>query len=427
MIVRCDQCSTKFRLDDSKVRDNGVKVRCSKCRHIFIVYKEVPHEESEFDAILGGLGSSLSEKRDDQGGEMPFPLSKEGDEGPSSEDVSGEAQKENDISAATGEEPSVEREFAEDTFAGKEQPAAFEAGFDSGGETFREGSSPAPFFSDLQTETETEREEAPLFTNGAVSEQREEDIPDAGPAFSSAGPFEIPSTPEADAINGASTVSTEEPGGGVAATFTDAQAAGTETVDEELPPLSISARRKGSSLFPVVVTAISVLFIIALAGTGFYFLNEGPAAINKIGLGFLARWVGLEAASEAGGIGVRNLVGTFLTNKEAGEIFIINGEAVNNFRKPRASIQIKATLFGAKGESVLQKTAYCGNALSKEQLATLPMVKIEAAMNNQFGDSLSNLGVQPDKGIPFVIVFAKVPKDAVEFGVEVAGSTVAGP
>ena len=53
------------------------------------------------------------------------------------------------------------------------------------------------------------------------------------------------------------------------------------------------------------------------------------------------------------------------------------------------------------------------------------MAKIETAMNNQFGDSLSNLGVQPGKGIPFVIVFANVPKDVAEFGVEIAGSTVA--
>jgi len=45
-------------------------------------------------------------------------------------------------------------------------------------------------------------------------------------------------------------------------------------------------------------------------------------------------------------------------------------------------------------------------------------------MNNQFGDSLSNLAVQPGKGIPFVIVLASVPKEIAEFGVEVVGSTV---
>jgi len=40
MIIECPQCSTKFKLDDSKIGSQGVKVRCSKCKHIFTVYKE---------------------------------------------------------------------------------------------------------------------------------------------------------------------------------------------------------------------------------------------------------------------------------------------------------------------------------------------------------------------------------------------------
>jgi Protein of unknown function (DUF3426) len=98
---------------------------------------------------------------------------------------------------------------------------------------------------------------------------------------------------------------------------------------------------------------------------------------------------------------------------------------VNNFGKPRASIQVKASLYGPKGVVLLQKTAYCGNLLSREQLSTLPSVKLDAAMNNQFGDSLSNLAIQPGKAIPFVIVLTNVPKEVVEFGVEIVGSTIA--
>lgn len=74
----------------------------------------------------------------------------------------------------------------------------------------------------------------------------------------------------------------------------------------------------------------------------------------------------------------------------------------------------------------MQKTAYCGNNLSKEQLESLPLEKLEAAMNNQFGDSLSNLGIEPGKEIPFVLIFTKIPQDVSEFAVEVTGSTVAG-
>src|SRR5262245_59731825 len=37
MIVQCDKCRTKFRIADAKVNENGVKVRCSRCAHVFMV------------------------------------------------------------------------------------------------------------------------------------------------------------------------------------------------------------------------------------------------------------------------------------------------------------------------------------------------------------------------------------------------------
>jgi hypothetical protein len=194
--------------------------------------------------------------------------------------------------------------------------------------------------------------------------------------------------------------------------------------DEELPPLAISTRKKGNSVLPVAVTAIAILIVLAVAGLGFYVFKEGPAAFDKLGLASLAKLLGMKT-SEAGSITIKNPQGAFMVNKEAGEIFVVSGEAVNNFKEARASIQVKATVLGTQGEALLQKTAYCGNSLSKEQLATLPMSQIEEAMASPFGDSLANLGVQPGKGIPFVIVFSRVPKSAGEFSVEVVGSTLA--
>jgi hypothetical protein len=137
-----------------------------------------------------------------------------------------------------------------------------------------------------------------------------------------------------------------------------------------------------------------------------------------------AKWTGLNGEQE-GSIILRATKSEFMHNNEVGEIFVIRGEAVNGYKKPRASIQVKVTVFGPKGEQVFARTAYCGNLITNDQLANLSMAKLEAAMNNQFGDSLANLGVQPGKAIPFVIVVSGVPKDAAEFGLEVAGSTVA--
>ncbi|RII25844.1 MAG: hypothetical protein CXR31_12625 [Geobacter sp.] len=199
---------------------------------------------------------------------------------------------------------------------------------------------------------------------------------------------------------------------------------GTFAYDEELPPLSIASRRRGSPIVSIVLIAIAVLLVVAIGGIGFYTYQEGPSVLEKFGLGFMADWFGMETKG-ANVITIRNSSAKFVTNREAGELFVITGEAVNNSKKMRASIQVKVVVFGPKGEVLLQHTAYCGNTLADDQLATFPMDKIEAAMNNQFGQSLANLGVEPGKSIPFMAVFKDLPRNAGEFGVEVVTSTVA--
>ena len=565
MVLQCDQCKTRFRLDDAKIKAGGVKVRCSKCKHVFVVNKEIPQEEADFDSILSNLGSTVPTSQPTHS--VAFPptppvdaaVRQEADPFAASEEVAVSASDgippETNVAAERGPAPVEDTDFGFREFAFNDEPvatppadvtvdvapSATDAGFEFDSFAFDPGedmpgvapASPGnatvaefdadsfaftealdvskqdneavaqeeravtfefpPVGSSLDEESaegvststaideefslgfeedevrgvaETENEASQtLSVGGYAQEEQTSDFvfTDAEPGLSSIDQGEISFplvdeniSPKEDESTKATenfdfepidfgevtvqpTTAEEARGAGGAVGETDfAIAAAPEgkasafvlpaidsaATEEELPPLSISSRRKESSIFTVAVLAISLLVLLVLAGTGFFFLKDGPTAFNKVGLGFMAKWFGVNAAEE-GSITARNPVGSFITNKEAGELFIISGEAVNGFKKPRATIQVKATLFGKNGAVVVQKSAYCGNQLSKEQLATLPMEKIEAAMNNQFGDSLSNLGVQAGKGIPFLIVFANVPKDIVEFGVEIAGSTVA--
>ena len=41
MIVKCEQCQTRFKIPDERVTDKGVKVRCTKCQHMFRVTREM--------------------------------------------------------------------------------------------------------------------------------------------------------------------------------------------------------------------------------------------------------------------------------------------------------------------------------------------------------------------------------------------------
>ena len=53
MIIQCEQCRTKFKLDDAKVKDKGVKVRCAKCRNVFTVTRDQQSAtQPDFAAVL---------------------------------------------------------------------------------------------------------------------------------------------------------------------------------------------------------------------------------------------------------------------------------------------------------------------------------------------------------------------------------------
>ncbi|MBI5588054.1 MAG: zinc-ribbon domain-containing protein [Deltaproteobacteria bacterium] len=61
MIIQCDKCGTKFRLDDSRVTGNGVRVRCTKCQNVFIVPPPPPVEEVGVEEVLAGVDRQTPE------------------------------------------------------------------------------------------------------------------------------------------------------------------------------------------------------------------------------------------------------------------------------------------------------------------------------------------------------------------------------
>ena len=79
MIITCEECSTSFNLDEKLIKPSGSKVRCSKCKHVFVAFpeaapeKEAPPEETpapekeafqaddvEGDAAASGLSGAAA-------------------------------------------------------------------------------------------------------------------------------------------------------------------------------------------------------------------------------------------------------------------------------------------------------------------------------------------------------------------------------
>ena len=55
MIVTCGECQTKYMLDDIKVPDNGIRVRCPKCLFVWRLSRPAP--ESDFEINRGSFSS----------------------------------------------------------------------------------------------------------------------------------------------------------------------------------------------------------------------------------------------------------------------------------------------------------------------------------------------------------------------------------
>jgi predicted Zn finger-like uncharacterized protein len=71
MIVTCEACHTKFRLDPERLRGPKSKVRCSRCGHIFLVIRQ---EEEALDVHLGDDMDLAAEDSADS----PLPLTPSG-------------------------------------------------------------------------------------------------------------------------------------------------------------------------------------------------------------------------------------------------------------------------------------------------------------------------------------------------------------
>jgi hypothetical protein len=185
----------------------------------------------------------------------------------------------------------------------------------------------------------------------------------------------------------------------------------TKPATEEQPPLPITSRRKPFLMMPVVLSAVAVI------GMGIMIYMGNSRAPEEAA----------KPAPPAGNITLSAVDASFIKNKKAGDLLVISGTVVNNFTTPRAAVQIKGLVYGGNDQVLASKTAYCGNTLTNEQLTTMPLKTIEAAMANQFGSTLDNLEVAPGKSIPCMVVISDLPEEAKNYGAELAGSSPVTP
>jgi predicted Zn finger-like uncharacterized protein len=192
---------------------------------------------------------------------------------------------------------------------------------------------------------------------------------------------------------------------------------------DDIEPLPVPPPQKKSALSRILF--LLVLLLVVLAGAaGFLFMQEGTLNLNMVAryLPFLQDYIGeAPAVSPGDRIGI-NIIGSSYVTGKAGQMLVIQGVAINNHPDTRSAITIKGILLDAQGKTLLQQTVFCGNKLDDAELKSMPFAAIEEAMNNQFGDSLSNMNVAAGASIPFTIVFRNLPTGIANINVEVVDS-----
>ncbi len=363
MVIVCPECTTKFRVNPERIPVAGAKVRCARCKHVFMVNK--PAAEPILDT------RELAEPPEDKTIE-PAP---QASETTSAEDFSFGTEE---TAAEVAEETAAEG-FDYEKFREVKEEAVAEESFTFSGD---EAEKDEQFtLAEEQQTSEPLTDDKPEETFPEVAEQVTEDI--------------------------------QSNDDEIAEVFTPADE--VEAIDE---PTAAAQPQSSPQTSVMRILLLLVLGLLILGGVLIYM--NGPEQVQQT----LQQLLGQQGdrSLQTGQISLNNLQGSFINNQETGELFVIRGEAINQFNEPRASIQVKGVIFDANGKPLLQKTIFAGNPISDQELRSLPFNKLEELMGNQFGQSLSNMNVNTEQAIPFTIVFRDLPKNLSEFSVNVTSS-----
>lgn len=100
----------------------------------------------------------------------------------------------------------------------------------------------------------------------------------------------------------------------------------------------------------------------------------------------------------------------FAENLAGGQIFIVEGEAVNESSKPVSFVLLEGKLYTTRNTVALSQRCYAGNVISKADLTNLPITEIQNRMMNREGTELSNVHIAPGGRVPFMLVFHNLPE-----------------
>jgi predicted Zn finger-like uncharacterized protein len=114
----------------------------------------------------------------------------------------------------------------------------------------------------------------------------------------------------------------------------------------------------------------------------------------------------------------------FLENASTGQIFVVEGEIVNDSPKPVSFVMLEGKLYTKANQVAQSQKCYVGNRMSRSDLTKLNISEIQNRMMNREGKDMSDVQIAPAKHVPFMLIFHNLPEvDALtDYSVEVVSA-----
>jgi len=381
MIVTCPNCQTRYNLPDEKVPAKGAKVKCSKCTHVFKTPPPQAMPEDEVESLFEQESASPDTRAGERFDET-------------FEEVA---------SAGAAHKGAAPKDAADEFPAPPEEPGG--------------GDDEMPGMDDLFDDDDTSGG-AGLFDDEETGDESH-DAPGQGASEDAADDLFEESDADADDLFARD----DEEGGEEADDDDEDDGAGFGLDDEPV--------RKGSRSLGCLI----VILVLALGlGAAVYFkawtlIGIDPAAYFQ-NVPYLGRLFmepvgdrdaapGESPADRVRRIELKNVKQYYVANEKTGNIFVVEGKAVNAFSTPKERIRVEVVLYDKAGTVLASQALLCGNVLSQFQLQVQTQKEIEDGLASEVGILSNNTFIRPGSSTPFMAVFFQPPANVKEFLVKV--------
>ncbi|MBI4949749.1 MAG: zinc-ribbon domain-containing protein [Deltaproteobacteria bacterium] len=429
MIIQCDKCSTKFRLDDSRITANGVRVRCTKCQNVFVVTPPPQAEEVQVEEVFGAKeGAKAPEPSFTGAPNIPRPESRpdlnlkfDFERPPDEEDLAS-SRRPSEASDEDERDP-FEFKFSSSETAEKETPEDLAEGNDEGFRFKPEESGKAALDFDFNfddagktaDETAPGEERAPSddwgLGSGSGTEGEKDERDDAlqvkaSPISAAAYARDsMASAPKAEPL-----AEKDDYGAGVEKEFSDVL---TKSIEEDAD-LGLEEGEDDANLKAAVTAtkskpgkkAILIAVLVFIIGAVFVY---STGVIDSITKSILS---GSETTAKV--VEIETINGYFAENVLFGKVFVVEAKIRNISDSPQEIKSVTGILYDSKGEKLTSKSVSPGRVVSQDDLRNLSKEDLQ----KQFKDATG--GTIPSKAeVPVMVLFTDAPAETVEYGLDI--------